>query len=92
MCYFEQLSSEQLLRKLRVMIKKKSERNAQHDKTSLSQPKSQRSKGETDQPPPIPIKCRKHDDLHSILRELRWSGIIDESAVTGMLGAGKYHG
>jgi hypothetical protein len=35
---------------------------------------------------------RKHDDLYSILSDLRWSGIIDESVAKDMPEAGKQRG
>jgi hypothetical protein len=31
--------------------------------------------------------CRKQDDFNSILRDLRWSQLIDESPETGMFKA-----
>jgi hypothetical protein len=35
---------------------------------------------------------RKHDDLYSILSDLRWSGIINESVAKDMSEAGKQRG
>jgi hypothetical protein len=35
---------------------------------------------------------RKHDDLYSILSDLRWSGILDESVAKDMSEAGSQRG